>query len=360
MTPEDKAKLEAGMVLVDGQWLSGDEAKRAQGLELFGGEWMLRHDALAYQSVADAEALAGVELPMVWNDYAFVAGPFDSPYLEEIAEGLVVGVIHFCELFQAERNLELLGGRRAGFFVFDRDARPYEETVAHFVSLTHTLGEAAVSAIQGADGFYWWDPYVLSSAKLGQRGPEHLRGHCVHHWGHLVLNRLGYDGRLLPPWYDEGFAAYLEDAVFERNFVFCSATEAVAGGGPGSRAGGGKAREFDTRSFRLGSWRQALEDALKEGGVRRFDRLCKLGLHELELLDVATSMVILQWMSQTGSEGALRRFHDVVRQGQPAAPLRIEEDVRKRLATYDEAFQAAVGMGWKKADEAWREWFLSH
>ena len=75
-------------------------------------------------------------------------------------------------------------------------------------------------------------------------------------------------------------------------------------------------------------------------------RLCKLVITNLE-------------RERTDDVPPLRRFHEHVRAGQPAAPLRIDEDVRARLATYEAAFQDAVGMGWREADEAWREWILS-
>jgi hypothetical protein len=68
-------------------------------------------------------------------------------------------------------------------------------------------------------------------------------------------------------------------------------------------------------------------------------------------------MAILEWLAL--EEGATARFHAVLRKHAPQAPRRVIPRGRDRQAVYDEAFQAAVKLSWRAADQAWRQWFLN-
>ncbi len=200
----------------------------------------------------------------------------------------------------------------------------------------------------------WWDPYCVSSARLWNRPEDDIAGHCYHHSGHLLLNRLGYDGRLLSPWYDEGFAAVMEYHTHDRNAVFCIAHAApvVTGGGTAEKK---IEFQFETMEFRGGSWKKKLLEALENNEVPTFDELSKKEYGELTRIDIATSMAILEWLLTT--DGAMARFHAVLRETAPLPPLRVILNGNDRRAVYDRAFGAAVQLSMRGADQAWREWF---
>ena len=357
VTPEEKQKLEQGLVLHEGRWISLAAAQRAKGLEEYEGDWIPRHEALALLDVAAAAAVAQQPFQRALNAQAILAGPVDQATLDEVARGILVGREWFDHGFEVEPGLGLFGGRLAEFYLFSRSSEPYLGTVAHFASLTDTLPEGWAEAARKVHGFVYWDPIPVSSARRWHRDERDLIGHCYHHWGHLLLNRLGYDGKLLPPWYDESFASLMEFQIHRRNAVFCRTQLAV---GSGTSARRGETFQFDPKDMREGRWREVLKAALEQNQVPSFDRLAQKQFGELSLIDVATGMAIIEWIAASG-EKALPAWQAELRRSAPALPNRVIANVHERMAAHDRAFEAACGKGmvWRRADREWRGWFLA-
>lgn len=356
VTPDEKAKLEAGLILKDGQWVSEAQARRMDGLEEFGGQWYPRAEALARADVARVAAVLGRELPLACNAQAAVAGDYDTKFLARVGEHVVTGRAWFDKAFACEPGLGLLGDRLAQFYVWNRDSEPYKATVAHFASLTTTVPPGWAEVVRERHGFVWIDPYALSSARVWNRADDDVVGHCIHHWGHMLLGRLGYKGTLLPPWYDEGVASLVEYKTFGRNAVFCRSATTIAATTGTSAKKAAMSFTFDTGLFREGAWVDTLRKALEANAVPSFERLASLELGQLELLDIATGMAIAWWLEERDPQ-ALARFHAELRRTQPPAPTRVLTQPRDRQAQYDAAFQSAAGLSFRDADRAWREWF---
>lgn len=354
VTVEEREKLEAGLVLHDGAWIPFEEAQRLKGLAEFRGRWIRAGEAAARLGSAAASAVAGEPFETAVGELALVAGPLPLQALEQILAGTERVAAWYGRDFGRAPDLELLGGRLAELYVFPRGSGGYKATVAHFGALTPTVPEGWAEAAARSSGFWWIDPFALSSADQGHRNEDGLEGHCYHHFGHMLLNRTGYEGRLLPPWYDESYAALAEFEAHGRNAVFCRARASVSGGTNAARAEFG----FDPKLVREGKWREALRMALDAKRVATLPRLTSLEFSDLTVLDVATGMAILEWIASHGDE-ALPAFHAELRAAAPVAPLRVLEDAQARTAAYERAFQAAAGMGWREADKAWREHFLS-
>lgn len=368
VTPDEKSHLEKGEELVDGKWLSFADAQRTRGLEEHDGRWLPRAEALGRNDVAAAAKVAGTPMNVVVGPDSIVAGPEEEAVLASIVDGLARGRAWFDTAFVSKPGLELFGGRLAQFYLFESDDA-YVATVPHFASLTKTVSGGWAEAVQRTHGFLWWDPYPLSSARRWKRNEQDLVGHCFHHWGHLLTNRLGYDGRLLPPWFDEGVAAVLEHKIHGRNDVFCRGSRKEprpvgpsTGGGPppkpGTKVGKGGASArtvapFDPKAMQDGAWLEALKAGL--GQVPPFDDLASLQFDELETADIAAAMAIVQWIESRGPD-ALRKFHDELRKRAPAQPQRVLDHVALRIACYDAAFKSATGLGLAEADKTWREW----
>jgi hypothetical protein len=358
VTSDEKAKLEQGLVLHEGEWMSVPEANRAKGLEEFEGAWLPRPEALARGDVRAVEKLAACELELVVTSQAAIAGAYPAGVLTETGARLDQARAWFDRAYGVEPGLSLLGGRLAEFYLWSRDSSPFVGTVDHFASLTPTVGAGWAEAVKKTHGFFWIDPYALSSARVWNRPDADLVGHCVHHWGHMLLGRLGYDGRLLPPWYEEGVASATEFKVFGRNAVFCRASTTPGSDGTAAKKGAA-VFAFDTGLFRSGQWREALRKALEAGAVPSFDVLAKKEFAELELIDIAAAMAIVAWLEEKG-DGALAKFHRELRRTQPPSPERVVRESRDRQAAYDAAFKAACGLAsWREADQAWRTWFAA-
>lgn len=351
VTPEERAKLEQGLVLHEGRWIPFADAQRALGLEEWLGAWVPRRVALGRESAARVEEAAGVPFEVVLSgDQVLVAGPLPRASLERVAERCLVGRAWFFERFALPSELDLFAGRLAELYLFDRDP-PYHATIEHLAARTQTLPPGWGEAVKNTHGFLYWDPFPLSSARRWKREELDLEGHCYHHFGHLLVNRLGYDGRLLPPWYDEALAALVEYHLHGRNAVFCRSSVREGRG----TAAAGTIFSFDPRELREGSWKGVLSRALEENGVQSFDHMARKQFGELELLDVAVGMGVLEWLSLQGPS-AIATFHAELRKVAPPPPARVIEANRERQEHYDAAFQAACGKGWREVDQLWRAW----
>lgn len=376
VTPDEKGHLERNEVLLDGKWIPFEDAQRKQGLELSAGAWLPRAEALARNDALVAGGAAKIPLAVSLGSDALVAGPYPVDFLDGIGKGLVKGRAWFDGVYAPPKGLELFHGRMAELYVFGEN-EPYVATIATMNAWTKTLPAGWAEAVAKTHGFFFSDPFPVSSARRWGRAEADLAGHCYHHWGHLLVASLGYDGRVLPPWYEEGIAALTEFRSHGRNAVFCrgrASFEEPVGpstGGPGPKKDPGTkvkpgantkpkptdaSPDFDPRDLRGGAWAGALKNALASNGVPSFDTLCTRQFTELESADIAAAMGIVQWLE---SRNALRAFHDEMRKHAPSSPLRIHDNPYDRMACYEKAFQAAVKLSTKDADAAWRAWFTS-
>lgn len=355
VTVEDKAKLDAGLVLFEGKWIPFADAQRKLGLELYEGTWIPRPAALARNDFAAVVAIAGPQLGASFTDDAMIAGPYPLEFLQSIGESTRTTRAWFDQAWRSPPGLALFGGRMAELYAFGRDPAPFTQTVPHFAAMTTTVPPGWAEAVAKSHGYFFIDPFPLSSARQWQRGEVDIAGHCLHHWGHLLVGRLGYDGRLLPAWYEEAVACLTEARGHARNAVFCRGTLIATTGTSAGRT----QVAFDPARFREGGWKEFLRAAFEQKLVPGFDRLAQQEFASLELVDIAAGMAIVEWLS-TQKEGAgLRLFHDEVRRGAPKSPQRVIPDSFPRQAHYDRAFQAAAGLNWRDADQAWRRWFLA-
>jgi hypothetical protein len=278
--------------------------------------------------------------------------------LEHTARGLVLGRAWFDGALDAEPGLGILGGRLAEFYLFTDSSEPFVASVGHFAGLTDRLPEGWAASAVRVHGFWLPHPFPMSSARRWHRDEGSLIGHCYHHWGHLLLNRLAYDGRLLPPWYDEGFASLMEFRIHGRNAVFCRSSLLVSSG---TAAESSTAFHFDPKEIREGRWREIVREALEQGHALGFDRIAAKQFSQLSLVDVAVAMAIIEWLESLGPE-AFAAFHAALHARAPDAPRRVIERASERHARYDAAFEAAAGEGFdhRRADREWRSWLGTH
>lgn len=357
VTPEDKARLEAGLVQVDGQWLTLAEAKARLGLGELDGEWVPLTAADAVRRMR--ERLAAVDAR---GDYALgadvaVAGPWPKEFLADIAAGLDRGRALFDAQFaDAPRGVALFGGKAAEFYAWHRDSRPYLASIEPLSAITTTVGAPWREAVKDTHGWVFWDPYPVSSVRAGKRPEFHVAGHCYYHYGHVLLNRHRYDGRLLPAWFGEGYASLLEWWVHGCNTVVSKADSPTTVDGTTAK---GREAPFARATLTRGDWQVELRRALeaKDPRLVPFDKLAQKSLGQLTPVDVAMAMGIVLWVERSG-DGALARFHAALKASAPAPPEQELGRTADRVARYDAAFQAAVSLDSKAADRAWRLWFV--
>lgn len=355
VTEEERDNLERGLVLHEGEWMTPAAARLAQGYVQYEDQWV-REAVLGVHTELDRlQQSLGRELTRVTGEEWVLAGPLSKERLERIQVGMHIGRLAFAEAYGLEPGAPALGGAAALFLAAGSDSSVYLSSIDHLATLTNTLPPGWAEAVRNSHGFVYYDPIPVSSARLWNREEADLDGHCYHHLGQVLGNRLGYDGKLLPPWYEEGLAALVEYWSHGKNRVFNRArslqrTGESVGGRPIATG------NYDPRGIRSGEWRVALASALEVNAVSTFDRLSRLDFSELELTDAAAAMAILSWMAETGEPGALARFHGVIKATAPSAPARLLQRGRPSYERWDRAFQEAMGLNWREADRTWREW----
>jgi hypothetical protein len=353
VSPAEKGHLEKGEMLHEGKWMPRAEAMRLRGFEEFAGEWISIPEARGRHATKGASDAAGRPLRAFLNEQALVCGTLSEAELAEIGRGIVRGREWFDKAWVVGGGLELFGGQLAEFYVFE-DHETYRAVIPFLADRSRHIPDGWREAVRNTHGFTWTDPIAISCVSQRNRSRGDLVGHCYHHLGHLMLNRLGYEGKLLPPWYDEGVAALCELRAHGRNAVFCRTGVAESTGS----ASGGTSVSFDWKLFRDGTWRTRLAEALSAGEVRPFDQIARREFSQLELIDIAASIAIVEWLESRG-EGALLRFHRALRRGAPVAPRRVIASGSKRQAYFDAAFRAAAGIDHRQADRAWRKWLVN-
>ena len=358
VTLAEKDRLDAGLIYFNGRWLTEEQLHAAKGEVRLDGNWV---NAGFAEGINHSRALLETldwQATEVYDSSSIVVGDFDESFLEGILDGLSKGRA-WAQTVLPKLPLPGVGQEPvAQFFVLGRTAAVYPEMVDQLDQLTDTTPEGWAEIVKQTHGFVFWHPRGVSAARCLGRPDEHLHGHSFHHLGHILCNRFAYDGRLLPPWLDEGFASLLEYRVHGANQVFCLG-RFVASSESGGTSASKREYTFDSKVFRRGGWEQSLRRALESGDrrIKTFDVVARKQFGELQLVDIACGMAILSWLESRG-EGALERFLAAVKKSAPKAPLRVVLKGVDRQSRYDQAFTSAVGMTWSEADAAWRAWFI--
>jgi hypothetical protein len=349
VTPEERTHRLAGRMLVNGEWMTVEEAQLARGFVFREPQgWIPKEHAHAQDASAQLARVLGLEFERVSTQHIQVAGPFESAQLRSVAERLQAIRSHFDHSFGAISGLKLLGGSVAQFYVLADDQAAYAQSAERLLALTDTVPKDWVQTVKQLYGFWYVHPYCLSVAKQSKRAFDELVGHCSHNWAHMLLNRLNYDQRMLPAWYDEGFANLIEYRQHGRNTNPCMAPATDR------QTSAKSAFEIDGKEFRNGNWRAALERAVAAERLPNFSHLCQKGYATLSTLDVAYGMAIIEWIEAQG-DGALGRFHTVVR---ATAPERgsVFGKGSERIARWERVFQESVRRGRRQAEADWIAW----
>jgi hypothetical protein len=340
VTPQEKEALEKGLVLHEGRWIPEAEAMAAKGLVRREGRWIPRGLDEALSAVERAGEAIGAPLATSASDHFVVAGPYEEAFLREVGEGAERVLAYFERIYGAGAGAEALRGQSAELYLFD-DPPSYARAVPHFASGTTTVGRTWAEYVKGANGFVLYEPRPISVAARLNRERVSLVGHTLHSVGHLLLNRLAPNGRLLPPWYDEGLACLGEFAGIGANTIFCRAP--VEGGGGYYRPRGAKVEaEPDPYRLAAGRWREELRAGVDRKALPPLEVVLRREVSELSLLEIVFSMAVVERFAEGGPE-ALRRLHASLRRGMPPSPRRTLDPEPSR-ALHEAAFVAALGL----------------
>lgn len=295
VTPEEKEHLANGDVLVDGKWLAADAARRAQGQEQVDGEWIAASEVLARRRAKGFAKEAKVSLTYAVGEHVLCASALGKAHVEALRDaGEKSYLLGAATLRENAADLAWIGGSKLlGIVVESRE--DFGAFARSFARDEKKVDARWAEGVAKVDGFYWFDPTGTSATFRGARHVDDTVAHTVHHLGHVLLNRHGFNWKFLPTWLDEGFAAWTEHRVLGRNTISCIA---------GRRYGSSGVRKEDLLS--RSSWFDDAVKAIREGKDPRFQPILKKDLATIEPEEVAKAMVVIDWLVTERQDGFLK------------------------------------------------------
>jgi hypothetical protein len=299
VTPEEKAHLERGDEQVGGKWLSADDAKRARGLVPFAGGWIPASEEVPLRRLAlHHERAPKLDLAREHGDHVVVATAFGKEHAKELRDASERGVALAAAAFgEAASDLGWLGGQKLlAVVVPQRD--DFALFARTFADDEKKVDQRWAEGVAKVEGFFWWDPTGTSATFLGARDVERTTAHTVHHLGHVLLNRHGFNSKFLPTWLDEGFAAWLEHAVLDANVISCISSVRY-------ESDGVRKDELVSRS----TWFDDMRLAISEKRDPPLSTILRRDLTTITPDEVAKSMLVIEHLSRTRHDDFLRFLH---------------------------------------------------
>jgi hypothetical protein len=312
VTAEEKAHLEHGEVLVNGKWLGPDDAKRAQGFTKLGDEWILQSEEVPLRRARGFAAESKLPLETSAGDHVVAATTFGKEHLDPLRDACELGYVAAAKSFhESDSDLTWLGGQKVLVVVLPA-REEFGAFCRFFAHDEKKVDQRWAEGVAQADGFFWWDPSGTSATFKGSRGLDDTIAHSVHHLGHVLLNRHGFNFKFLPTWLDEGYAAWLEHEVLKRNVISCISSRRYG-------ADGVRKDELVSRT----SWYEDSVKQIAEGADPPLSPLLRKDLTTITPDEVAKSMVLIDWLVRERPDAFLQ-FLTALRQAWPkgvASPL---------------------------------------
>lgn len=308
VTPEEKQKLEQGLVLRDGEWISAHEAKVRDGFVQVDGRWVAGHEHWIDALTAEVEQVIGQPLTVVRMDHVVIYTDVEGEFAGKLAKLLEKGFLGFAEEFGTGLELDWLGGRRVDVFAF-RLRFAYEKFV-EWVGAERSMGSTWAERAKRVVSVYRFDDWTMGATYMANRGQEHTAAHCANMLGHVLINRYRFDGQLLPPFFDEAFAALFEYDLLGRNVVFSLGT------GRYERS----LQKEELKFFEDGQWAEALRESMRRLADTPLEQAVRRDFTDLVQMDVAKGMCLLRRWRTTGPD-RVRTFFDALRARWPDGNL---------------------------------------
>ncbi|MFG0320178.1 MAG: hypothetical protein ACF8XB_23095 [Planctomycetota bacterium JB042] len=309
VTPEEKEKLEQGLVLHEGEWLPEDEARRRQGWVEVNGRWVRGEDHWVAETRAEVSKVIGKPLSIQVSDHVAVYTDIEGDFGKKLAELLEKGHRKFAREFDTGPGLGWLGGRRVDVFAF-RLRFAYEKFVT-WVGAERGMGvDWGERAKRVVSVYRYDDTWAMGAVYMANKGEAQTAAHCANMVGHILVNRYGYEGQKLPPFFDESFAALFEFDLLGRNSVF------TLGAGRYERS----VQKDEMKFFEDGQWGEALRDAMRKRDDTPLENAVRRDFSDLVQMDVAKGMALFQRWRSLG-DGTLKVFFDTLRERWPPGDL---------------------------------------
>lgn len=304
VTPEEKEKLEQGLVLRDNEWISADDAKVRDGFVKVADQWIRGEDHWVNETRREVSTAVERPLRVEVSDHVAVYSDIEGDFTTKLIALLEKGYQNFAREFGAGNELAWLGGKRVDIFAF-KTRFQYEKFVTwagSFRGLGADWGERAKRVVS-VYGFAQWS---MGATYMANRGGSLTAAQCANMLGHILINRYRFEGKALPPFFDESFAAMFEFDLLKKNAVF------TLGSGRYERS----LQKDELKFFEDGQWIEALRESMRTLADTPLEQAVRRDFSDLIQMDVAKGMCLFtRWRSM--GDDTLKRFFDALRDRWP-------------------------------------------
>ncbi|MGH7161848.1 MAG: hypothetical protein ACREID_00075 [Planctomycetota bacterium] len=220
VTPEEKEKLDQGLRLHDGRWMTEDQIKEAEGFVQHEGRWVKKQDleVLALLGPARKGTGLGDELKLVQNEHYAVLGDLSDTELQTLAAMMEKLYQEWVRILPAAEKEGLLQGKHR-LYVFKKNP-PYLKLVRFLYeqekregrwSQTYAKAEEERMKLRQRETSFWiTEPHPMSAHVQMPDPFEGLKSHCAHFGANVLATRCVNRYRFPTWWVNEGLAYYLE------------------------------------------------------------------------------------------------------------------------------------------------------
>ncbi|MSR73889.1 MAG: hypothetical protein EXS14_00230 [Planctomycetes bacterium] len=188
-------------------------------------------------------------------------------------------------------------------------------------------------------------PRIATFTHLKPNTPESARNIFAHEIGHLLVMRWKYHNNFLPPWFEEGFACWIEAKALGRNNCYCFS------GGYGDRA----TRLDKINDIEWPKWKAAVAQQVKGKSDKALRNLVPMPLSDLAAPEMGKAWSVVDFMASQGGEKLLL-FIEKFKAHWPK-DIVFEHNAAKAEAQ-EKALNEVFGKDFDSFDAAWRAWVL--
>lgn len=343
VTPEEKAKLEQGLQLRDGEWVSETEARARDGFVLHGDAWIRQEDAHVEEVKAEISKL--LKHPFFVHTTNHVAVYSDIATVpKDLAELLERGWKVFTDEFELGPGLEWFGGKRIDIFVVK--SRFDYQTFVDWLGTERGMGADWAARARDVISIFRYQTWGMAATYVANRGELDAAHHMANQLGHVLLNRYRCEGRRLPPFFDDAYAALMEFTLLDRNLVF------TVGTGRYERS----IVKDEMAFFEDGNWLEPLKNAMRSRSDTGLENVVRRDYGDMTQMDVGKGMALyMRWRSQDG--GKVKKFHDALRDFWPGGnPAPGHVDV---LRAIERAFRVVENKDIPPVDQELRRYVMA-
>jgi len=355
VTPEDKAKLDSGLRLHEGKWMTEDEIKEAQGFVKHEGKWVKKDELEVLRLIGPArtDTQLGDALLLHQTENYAILGDLPPDQLQQLGETMERLFAEWQRIFPDSKDSDILAGKHR-LFAFRKNppyqrlarARYQRQKQSEEWSKERAVIEEERMKLRLRETSFWEVTPEIFSAHVQMPDPfEGLKSHCVHFGSNILMTR--YARIRFPTWWlNEGLAYYFEKKLTGAIQTF----NADAGGGVGYADAGPTDQNNKNPWLDETKWPTLLLQLIRGNRDPRLDQMKSKVLwgdkKRLGPEDLAKAASVVTFLIEDDT----KKFAAFVRDAKEGSGAEVDREVAAVLAHYG---------SYEDLEKRWRQYALN-